>query len=289
MLTFGKPLVKRAYHKLLKSIRPPEKWPKPDVKLIEEPHFLFIITPAYSGSTALARILNTSARSITLTPNAEGQTLVPGWWAPGRWSPDRVIDWDSVRAVWLQRYNYLRKFTGPIDLVIEKSPSSLVRVDQLIKCFPSHSLMAFNRNPFGTCSSLLHRHHSAEDLAAFTDDERMEIVARQANFWLQCAGYLRKWLDDDTLNIPYFTYEQFCADPAACLAMLTPLEPSLATVDVNAEFRVKDYPLAKLSDQNARQIARLKPREIDAISKRLKTDPELVARMGYDPERSAEI
>jgi len=76
-------------------------WPIPNYKNNNEPHFLFIITPPYSGSTALAKFLNTSKQISLFGLKGEGQWLIPGLCEKNRWEKDKYINYSSVKAVWL--------------------------------------------------------------------------------------------------------------------------------------------------------------------------------------------
>ena len=91
------------------------------------------------------------------------------------------------------------------------------------------------------------------------------------------------------MDLTYFTYEQFCSNPADCISELTSEIPTLSSVDVNKRIKVKDYPLDVIVNHNARQIGNLSQQEIDAISEILKTDSELVKFMNYDPDKIASV
>jgi hypothetical protein len=253
-------------------------WPRPAYRVDGEPHFLFILTPPYSGSTALAQILNTCHGTAFLHRKAEGQWLVPGLRAEDRWDPHKEIDWTSVRAVWMERIELVRSLVGRVDLIIEKSPPNLVRLDGLIDTFPNHTLLAFNRNPFARCSSVLCR---KPDPTRLTEPGRFRVLEDIAERWLVQAKWIRKWIEEK--GIPFFTYESFCADPAACIAPLADRLPLLSNVDISSNIRVKDYQPQKLANQNVRQIAMLRCDDILAIAKVLRKDAELVAFFGYDP------
>ncbi len=47
-------------------------WPHPKYRHDDEPHFLFIITPPRSGSTAIAQLLNTCDSAMFLQLRGEG-------------------------------------------------------------------------------------------------------------------------------------------------------------------------------------------------------------------------
>jgi hypothetical protein len=268
--------IKNLYKEFFAS-DPDIKWPCPDYNIEEEPHFLFIIAPSYSGSTALAQILNSSHATTFLHKRGEGQWLIPGMCGEDRWDRETTINWESVRSVWLQRIELIKTLVQDVELIIEKSPPNHVRIDQLIKVFPNHSLMAFNRNPYANCSSILFRNHDPENKS---EEKRIKIVSGIADKWLYRSTWIKKWIDK--WQIPNFSYEQFCAEPAACVSTLAVNIPALQTVDVNKSINVKDYKKQGIIDFNEEQISRLSKQEVDAISEVLKTDPELVSFFGYE-------
>ncbi|MCC7010268.1 MAG: sulfotransferase [Acidobacteria bacterium] len=243
---------------------------------IDEPRFLFVLTQPYSGSTALARVLSTASGAALLHPSGEGQWLVPEMSDAARWDPAKVMDWAAIRAAWLARIDELCQ-TTPVTVVIEKSPPNLVRIDQLMRVFPNHLLMALTRHPLAQCASVLVRHHAPEQK---TPDERVEIVRRLADIWLERARWMQHWIGQ--FDVTRCSYEAFCARPAACIEALTPGAPEFATVDVHATFDVKDYPRQGLLDQNRRQIEMLTSLERDAIAQQLGRDAALVSFFGYD-------
>ncbi len=57
----------------------------------------------YSGSTAIAKVLNTGSRTMLLHHTGEGQRLIPGLAGRGRWRADMFVDYESIRAVWLDK------------------------------------------------------------------------------------------------------------------------------------------------------------------------------------------
>jgi len=243
----------------------------------EEPHFLFIITPPNSGSTALAKILESSHSAELLHKNGEGQWLIPEMSGGDRWNREKTINWELVRSVWLEKIELIRASNQDVELFIEKSPPNLVRMDQLIDVFPKHSLMAFNRNPYASCSSILYRYNSPEDK---DEEERIKNVSRIADKWVSRSGWIKRWIDK--WQITNFTYEQFCAEPAVYVSELAVKLPVLQTVDVNRSIKVKDYKMQEIVDCNVEQISKLAQKEVDAISEVLTKNPEVVSFFGYD-------
>jgi len=102
---------------------------------MQQAKFLFIITPPYSGSTALAILLNGSPNSMILNPRGEGQWLIQSFCDDDRWNPAKEVDWELVKRTWLERYRIINLHVSRVRVVIEKSPPNMVRINQLIKTF----------------------------------------------------------------------------------------------------------------------------------------------------------
>lgn len=253
------------------------KWPCPKHNVEKEPHFLFIITPPYSGSTAFAQILNSSHGTAFLQKKGEGHWLIPGMCEADRWDRKKAINWKSVRSVWLERVELIQSLVQDIELIIEKSPPNLVRIDQLVEIFPKHSLVGFNRNPYANCSSILFRNYDPKN---HSKKENIKTISLLADRWLVRSRWIKKWIDE--MRLTYLTYEKFCADPASCVSELAANIPTLKTVDINKHIKVKDYKIQGIVNFNATQISKLTKEQVDAISGVLKKDLKIVSFFGYD-------
>ncbi len=241
-----------------------------------EPHFLFVLTLPYSGSTALAKVLASAHRVALLHQSGEGQWLVPGLCADDRWEPDKVVDWPSVRAVWFRRLQFIAALAGEIDLVIEKSPPNLVRLEQLAEVFPRHSMSWLNRNPYAAVASHLQRRHDPDHLSG---EDRAAAVRHLATLWMARSAVLREVRE--RREVAGFTYEALCADPGREIARLVDLHPALATVDIDAAVGVKDHAPHPLRNHNERQIGLLAAADVDIIGEVLSSDPAVVESFGY--------
>ena len=82
-------------------------WPLPALPESAQPHVLFLVTPPFSGSTAIAELLRSSPFVTFLEERAEGQWLVPGLAEDHRWDADMAVDYASVQVTWLQRWQQL--------------------------------------------------------------------------------------------------------------------------------------------------------------------------------------
>ena len=253
-----------------------ERWPLPAYQENNEPHFLFIITPPFSGSTALSELINTSHRTMLLQERGEGQWLIPGLCENDRWASEKEIEYQSIKAVWLHTFQKIQRLTQNIDVVIEKSPPNLVRIEKIANQFSNYSFLANNRNPYANCASILYRNHDAENLDS---KQRIEILSNLIKKWLSRSEELKNLIIKH--NIPLLTYEDFCEKPSNILNKLNLPNGVKETINPNAEIKVKDYKIQKISNQNKRQISKLTTIEISHISSILKDHRKVLEFFGY--------
>ncbi len=240
------------------------------------PRFLFIITLPYSGSTAIAKLLNSIPNSMFLQRIGEGQWLVPSLCDKDRWNPDKAINWKLVRKAWLGIYNTVNQLVGTINVIIEKSPPNMVRIKKLLAVFPNSSCFAVMRDPYASCSSFLYREYPVEKLAS---TEREAALARIAGMWLLRSRYVMEGIQENDLL--FFSYEEFCANTGECIKKVTNICPELGAVDCTSTIKVKDYPAQKIINQNARQIERLSKEDINCVSGVLSAGLEQMDYFGY--------
>ncbi len=240
-------------------------WPTPKYIPNYEPHFLFILTPPFSGSTALAELINSSHKTMILRNKAEGQWLISGLCDSERWNPEKEINYQSIKAVWLQKYQTVHRLVQNIEVVIEKSPPNMVRIEALAVQFKSYSILANNRNPYAQCASHLYRNNKdAQNLSAST---RLEILASVANDWVVRSYTIQKLVQK--LQLPLLTYEEFCQNLAAIIEILSQfpdLKIMAASINPNAKVKVKDYQPQAIVNQNARQLVNLNASEIQCLT-----------------------
>jgi len=231
-----------------------------------------------SGSTAIAEVLNSSAHTTLLQQRGEGQWLVPGLCADDRWSSEMFVDYASVKAVWLSTFALLQDAAPQLEVVIEKSPPNMVRIEQLAAQFRSVSFLANNRDPYANCASILYRNYAADKPGAA---ERIHVLTRLAHEWVLRSEKIRELVLK--LNIPLLTYEKFCEYPASILQALTLPQGVAASIDTSAtvKVKVKDYPVQGIANQNERQLALLSSSELATIGKGLQAHSELLEFFGY--------
>ncbi|NBC26851.1 MAG: sulfotransferase family protein [Bacteroidetes bacterium] len=253
-----------------------ELWPTPQYDRNDQPHFLFIVTPPFSGSTALCKLLNSGNRTMLLHERGEGQWLVPGLCSDDRWESEMTVDVSSVKASWISRYQEIKKLVSAVDVVIEKSPPNMMRLEKLVDCFDDVSLLANNRNPYANCASILYRNFDTRSLSR---DERLSTLDRLAADWLHRSRKILSLIQH--FDIPLITYEQFCEDPSSVIDLLDFPDAVTESIDPHATIEVKDYGAIPVSNQNHRQISQLTAEDIRAISSRLRKERDLLHDFGY--------
>lgn len=242
-----------------------------------DPHFLFIITPPYSGSTALAKLINTSKNTMLLHPTGEGQWLIPELCNDNRWDTEMNIDYSSVYKTWLNEYISAHNNNSDINVIIEKSPPNMVRIRQLITTFNNNSLLANNRNPMANCASILYRNYDAKNLGI---KRRSHALNKLLLDWLKRSYIIKDIVQD--LNVPLITYEQFCDSPSLLKKKLTLPEKTIESIDFGAELQIKDYPVQRIINQNQRQIAKLTQIEKEELKIQLKPHNDLLSFFDYN-------
>jgi hypothetical protein len=176
----------------------------------------------------------------------------------------------------MSRFQLVDALVGRIDVVIEKSPDNLVRMDKIAEVFPNHAMVAFNRNPYANTSSILYRVHGGEGKS---EAQRCATLRQLAVDWTFRSTFVRRWVRE--FEAVRFTYEEFCRDPDAQLEKIIRVVPALADVDTSRTIKVKDYPQQGINDQNHRQIARLSAKERMAVGETLGDHEELLSYFGY--------
>jgi hypothetical protein len=252
-----------------------ELWPKPDYNKDDEPHFIFMLTPPYSGSTAITKLMDSSDKSMILHPNGEGQRMIPGMCGSGRWKIDFPVDFESVKAIWLHKYQTTNKQLDNIDFVIEKSPPNMVRFQELSKVFSSFSVFINNRDPYANVSSALYRNHDTDSIS---DYERVLVLKRLTLNWLT-RSYMLKYLAEE-MAIPCLSYEDFCHSPHKIKKMNLP-DDFINTIDFGATVKIKDYVTQKISNHNEWQLKKLAILDIATISEELKEHEKILNYFGY--------
>ena len=243
---------------------------------LDEPHFLFIITPPNSGSTALSQLINTSYRTMMLNNVGEGHRLIRGLCASDRWNPNKEVDYSLLKTVWLGKAHEIMQQDPLVDIVIEKSPPNMMRMEKIASQFNNTSFIANIRNPYAFCASALYRYHATDQLNSC---QRQVILSNLAESWIMRSSKIKELIG--IFNVPLLTYESFCADPSSILDVLNLPEGAVETINPYARVKVKDYELQPIKNKNKFQISKLTKAEIECVSRKLNSYPDQLEYFSY--------
>ncbi len=254
-----------------------DQWPVPDYNKHDEASFIFVICPPYSGSTAFSQLFSSSRYVAQLNRKAEGQQLIPGLFQADRWHKDKHVSYESIRAVWLAKYQQIKRKNASIEWVIEKSPPNMMRLASLQACFSSNFTIALIRDPYATCASAVYR--NVKNIESLSIKERKLCFQRSAQRWVKKSTQIQQLIQEQ--HIPLIRYEDLCGNTAASLTTLSLPQKLLESINIKSELSVKDYPPQALSNKNQQQLALLQDHDIQAISEVLQNHPKLLLFYGY--------
>ena len=253
---------------------------------------LFIISSNQSGSTFLLAALSTCRATWNLPGEGQnalgyvGPTVGRGrlrgalkvWAARPQWcdvlTDATLYDWPRTRRAW-----YFQAWARDprASVFVTKSPPHLLLVDELARHFVNAKFLFMVRNPYAVC----------EGICRIVKQGRLSLP--DANVPESAAKHVVACLDRQRRNIErhggrgvFFTYESMCADPDSVARETRRLVPELNDVELRQRLPIKGRYDEMLTDMNARQIARLDPRQIEAFNRVFRTRRDLLGHFGYE-------
>ncbi len=250
-------------------------WPRTRAKQIEKP-FLFLLTPAGSGSADIAWHLSRRSDIGGLHHSFEGQRLVKGLMDTDRWWPEKFVDYEAVIGAWNARIAQTDP-AGRYRFWLEKSPANLVRHRQLFSHFPDHRVVVNNRAPVDNIAAQVRRYLFKDYHGA----RRSLVVRHLAQIWLWRSRLLMQAVHDH--GYPCVSYEAFRLRPDAIVEAFG-LDPQTFTVVPEGSLR---GPGTGPAPEAARQLTE---HEREMVVEELSASPEVLEFFGYDlaTELSAE-
>ena len=253
------------------------QWPRRLYDHTDEPHFVFILTLPYAGSTSIAKYLATSPNTGLLRTNGEGQKLVPG--LHRNWSVNSKFDGESVRSTWLNRYQE-NNHDGGFKIIVEKSPPNMVRIDALRALFSKTTCLVNNRDPVAFCSSTFFR--NAPKVEQLDEASRLRKLQKYAVSWVEKSHMLREYATAQSLMT--FSYEQFCESPQSLKTLFEEATGETINPEKDPLLDIKDYPRSRIENKNKDQVSRLSQKEIEVVVETLRRHSALTSFFGYAPE-----
>lgn len=203
---------------------------------------IFILSPANSGTTVMAKLLLRSPRVWASTPTAEGQKLPAAahLLAKEPWKLRQKVRYHDLKKVW-----EAGRPEGSI--MLEKSPPNMIRTKDVAATWPAAFFVISLRDPRAVVASRLIKGSGS----------REEAIAA-ARGWVRRAQIQRanaKLLEGRCMVT---SYEQFTAFPHAFIERLEEVFGPLG-VDADAPVEVKRYSPAPITNHNERQISAVDP------------------------------
>jgi len=242
-----------------------KKWFKPK---IENKH-LFILSPPYCGSTLINEIISTSS-SVSVNNSSgtrEGQTLPTVkhimFNRKNRWDETVSYDWVYIRKEWMKYWDT----TKPI--LLEKSPTNIIRAKSINETFPNSSFVIFFRNPYSQCQSLIKRNnYNAKDAAEFA---------------ITCLKYQEENIKNLSNSI-VVSYEDLTNDPAGFTKKISTFLPELKDIKTDIKFNAhnfKEKPL-NIKNLNSEKFKLLSQSQLDEINECFMENIETLKYFNYD-------
>ena len=239
-------------------------------------YYLFILSPPYSGSTLLSKILGTSPEISSLPK--EGQSVdgvshvMPG--SVLLKNPELEVPWKFVKRQWEQKYWDLTQ-----QILLEKSPSNIHRAFEIQNHFYPSSFIALIRNPYAFCEGYERR-------------KRRRTYQEGARLWVRCAQSQRQNVER-LKRVVQIRYEDLTDDTKTTLRRIEAFMPELR------EIQTSDVPTQTLlgRQSNIRNINDIKIKKLTQYDIRktngiLERYEELVSFFGYkirDPKENSRI
>ena len=159
--------------------------------------YLFILSPPYSGSTLITKLIGTSKNaSIFSSPQSEGQKLKDLkeiMMVDYRWNKSIKFPWKKIKEIFLQNWD----LTKPI--LVEKSPPNIIKTDDIIQEFQPVFFIITIRNPYTWTQSYSRR----------SKNDNFSKIARR---WIFHAKHQMKNITN-LKNSLFFKYEDLTNNP----------------------------------------------------------------------------
>ena len=260
--------------------------PENDLENLIRTH-LFVICPNNSGSTFLKFALATSKRTWNLAREGQHTFGFAGpsarklgrrvWASKQEWidvytNPENY-DWSKSQRAW---YFQASSRDKTAKIFVEKSPTFLLVVKQLVEHFKNARFLFMVRNPYAVVEGI--RRISPRNWRESLPDS--EIVTVAAEHVLHCLKYqchnIKKWADRGV----FFTYEQMCGEPEKVQDLIRGLVPQIDDLVLSQRLRVKQYN-EELRNMNDQQIERLSPSDLEEINKVFSRYPGVMEFFNY--------
>jgi hypothetical protein len=247
-------------------------------------HWILMATLPNSGSTAFAKLLDSSPSVTLVTDRGEGQWLLPDLCADRlRWDPNHRINYERVHYVW--KASVMAR-NPKATFIFDKSPPTLVRYEHLSEALSSSgksSLISFSRNPLAICASWTKRYPPTQIAAEWEHLEKREMEGDRFYYKIGqiCGKRMEMLVKAREISRLHVSYEEICEDPTSVTHRLSEAFPGLQVEDPEATILVKDYARQPLRNMNEEQLKIFSEQQRSAVLDGLSLYEDSIKSLGY--------
>lgn len=238
---------------------------------MKENMHLFILSPPYSGSTLLTKLLNSSDEvsvNNTISGTMEGQKLPEirkMYEGQLRWDTRCKLDWLEVKKVWYSYWDVSKTY------LLEKSPPNLVRAKEMVKYFEPYKIIILVRHPYAIFESLLNRNQYSIDGSAKWTAKYFNLLSQNTTLFPE-AFLLR--------------YEDLTTDSAIVIQKIKEFLPKLGDIAFDESYEIHNSSTETLSSSlknyNQDKISRLSGTQKAVLRSMFKADLlQFIQKMDY--------
>tara|TARA_B100001758_G_C18373778_1_gene593023 strand:+ start:13 stop:819 length:807 start_codon:yes stop_codon:yes gene_type:complete len=235
---------------------------------IKQHHYLFILSPPFCGSTLLNELISTSS-NISCNNDLgtrEGQTLPEVrkiLFDKKRWCKEKYIPWYKVKDIWSKYWD----LSKPI--LMDKSTTNIIRVNDIKKVFKPISFIAIVRNPYAQCEGIIRRNNQSAEYAA--------------KFAIKCLKYQKKNIENEN-NLLFFSYEEMCENTHQVVSKIQEFIPSTSDIKLKKKYNAHNFKSDKrmtINNLNQEKIKKLDKEQIKVINSYFIKEKELLEYFNY--------
>ena len=214
------------------------------------------------------------------------------WASEQRWldalTDASAYDWPRTQKAW-----YFQAFArdAQASVFVEKSPPWLFCVDDLARHFRNPRFVFMVRDPYAVCEGICRGRGSRLRAWGKPPDETA-LAESAARHVVRCLVRQRSNLERHGQRGVFFSYETMCDDPQRAERQIRSLAPELDDLRLRQRFPVKGRYHERLTNMNARQLARLCSGRVAAFNRVFGRHRDVFDYFGYAiaaPERYPEI
>lgn len=226
---------------------------------------LFLLSPPLSGSTAIAKLMETSPNVAVFPGNGEGQFLPEAkkeLLIDQRWNPDLQVDWARVKQIFLSYWSSSKLIR------FDKTPPQLVRAVELEKVFSNSHFLVTIRNPYAQIEGLLRRKWPFSEYGPQTTAASSASAKTAAEFWVRVAR-LQKLNIEQLERTCFFSYEELTEAPNETIKKIIEFMPEIGSVNIQSELRAHNItgkPIKGFRNLNQEKIDNLSLKQIEEIN-----------------------